>query len=319
MCTSSQIPPLRDRACHTALVPVCPFGRTPSCDVVLRVPDLVHGASSMCSSCLIVHVWWNAQHSGSDQIPNPPQQRIVLRGVHGICSRPWPGLNLRVPLSSPKTSRLHVKPVTCSDQHTARILNRVETNGCLMSPHHTSRRSCLCLGGHSVQRPPPQPRTLMDKNTQSDRMFISFDSHPYGVDTTPTVYGWLHPSVPHAPVVDMDVSSSRLPTSRHVAAWVTHSGSRCSGVSPAPGITYEVSCTRPEWHGCKTLSQIVVCSLRHVVVSRMVPDVWYPRHSQVLDASFSSVVRPSLVHAAHTRGRCLRRGSPPHVTITVSG
>jgi len=154
--------PLRDRACHTALVPVCPFGRTPSCDVVLRVPDLVHGAPSMCSSCLIVHVWWNAQHSGSDQIPNPPQQRIVLRGVHGICSRPWPGLNLRVPLPSPKTSRLYVKPVTCSDQHTARILNRVETNDCLMSPHHTSRRSCLCLGGHSVQRP-PQPRTLMDK------------------------------------------------------------------------------------------------------------------------------------------------------------
>ena len=39
---------------------------------------------------------------------------------------------------------------------------------------------------------------------------------------------------------------------RVVAAWVTHSGSRC-GASLTSVITHEVSCVRPEWHGCKTL------------------------------------------------------------------
>lgn len=64
-----------------------------------------------------------------------------------------------------------------------------------------------------------------------------------------------------------------------------------------------MSCNRPEWYGCsKTLSQIVVRSLRHVVAPRMSCDVWYPHHSQVPNASFFSVVRPSLVRAAHTRG-----------------
>ena len=87
--------PPRDRYLSHSLGPVCLFGRTPSCGVVIRVSDLVHSVTpppSMCSSCFIVHVWWNAQHSRSDQMPNP-SQCIVLRGVHGICSRSWPGLD----------------------------------------------------------------------------------------------------------------------------------------------------------------------------------------------------------------------------------
>ena len=63
-----------------------------------------------------------------------------------------------------------------------------------------------------------------------------------------------------------------------------------------------MSCNRPEWYGCKTLSQIVVRSLRHVVAPRMSCDVWYPHRSQVPNASFFSVVRPSLVRAATLGG-----------------
>ena len=124
--------------------------------------------------------------------------------------------------------------------HCTRILNRVRTHGRLMFPHHPSRRPCLCLGGHPAQRSHRQ-------NTQSDRTFISSDPHPYGVDTTPTVYGWLHPSVPHAPVVDMDVSSSRLPTSRRC----------CVDASLRFTVWWCVVCLLRvawmEWHGCKTL------------------------------------------------------------------
>lgn len=55
-----------------------------------------------------------------------------------------------------------------------------------------------CLFGHTHVEYPiwfmtPHNHVPHRQNTQSDRMFISFDSHPYGVDTNPTVYGWLHP------------------------------------------------------------------------------------------------------------------------------
>lgn len=88
-------PPPVTGTCHTALVLCVCLGVHRlavwlfECQIwfiVLPPPP------SMCSSCFIVHVWWNAQHSRSDQMPNP-SQCIVLRGVHGICSRSWPGLD----------------------------------------------------------------------------------------------------------------------------------------------------------------------------------------------------------------------------------
>ena len=113
--------------------------------------------------------------------------------------------------------------------------------------------------------------------------------------------GCTHPS-PHAPVVDMDVSSSRVPNSRRC----------CMGASlrfTVWCVSYLmhhtwgcVPCVYCGWRGCKTLSQIVVRSLRHVVVPRMARDVWYSHHSRVPNASFFSVVRPSLVHAVHSGG-----------------
>lgn len=49
-------------------------------------------------------------------------------------------------------------------------------------PHRTSRRSCLCLGGRLAQQPLPTTThpPPVDKTLGPDRMFISFDSHPYG-------------------------------------------------------------------------------------------------------------------------------------------
>ena len=69
------------------------------------------------------------------------------------------------------------------------------------------------------------------QNTQSDRMFISFTPHPYGVDTNPTVYGWLHPS----------------------ALTCTYCGHRCAIISG----THLASLL----HGCPTQVHGVVCLL----------------------------------------------------------
>ena len=145
-----------------------------------------------------------------------------------------------------------------------------------------------CLFGHTHVECPiwfmtPHNHAPHRQNTQSDRMFISFDSHPCDVkhrfhrvrmvaSVCPTCTCCGHGCV---------IISGYPP--RVVAAWVTHLGSRCGGVSPTSGITHDVMCrVVPEWHGCKTLSQIVVRSSRHVVAPRMVSDVWHPHRSQVL-------------------------------------
>ena len=163
--------PPRDRYLLHSLGPVCLFGRTPSCGVVIRVSDLVHSVTpphpcvlhASSSTC-------GGTHNTQGQIrcpilPNALCFVAFMASVH-VHGQDWTfkcPCPLRRRLASMSTRDMEW-PTHCT------------------FPHRTSRRSCLCLGGRLAQQPLPTTThpPPVDKTLGPDRMFISFDSHPYG-------------------------------------------------------------------------------------------------------------------------------------------
>lgn len=132
---------------------------------------------------------------------------------NGVSSVSWHG---HVGIDAPRDRYLsHSIGPTCLFGHT-----HVECPICFVTPHN-----------HAPHR----------QNTQPDRMFISFDSHPYGVDTDPPPCTDGYTRLPHMHPLWTWVCHHLGYPPRVVAAWMPHSGSRC-GVSPASGITHEVMC-----------------------------------------------------------------------------
>ena len=200
--------------------------------------------------------------------------------------------------------------------HCTRILNRVRTHGRLMFPHHPSRRPCLCLGGHPAQRP-------------------SWTKHPVRSDVhlfrfTPVWCGhqphrvWMAAPVCHPPP--------------------PHTCTRCGHGCVIISVTHLASLLRrclTQVHG------VVVC--RVSAPSGMDGVAWmqntqsdrgsftpgtslclvWPMMSGTRTAAFASAQRIIFPSGSSVTGSCsthseqikvrLCCGSPPHVTITVSG
>ena len=154
----------RDRYLSHSIGPVCLFGCTPSCGVVLRVSYLVHIVLPPP-----IHVFFMLHRP---RVVERTTLKVRLNTqsspTHCASWRSWHLFTFMVriePLSALCPPRRRLACMSTYDmgdtRHTARILNRVGTHGCLMFPRHPSRRSCLCLwrascSTHPIDKTPSQ-------------------------------------------------------------------------------------------------------------------------------------------------------------------
>lgn len=211
------------------------------------------------------------------------------------------------------------RPVTWNTRHTARILNRVGTHDCPMFPHHPSRRSCLCLRtseGILLNAPHGQ-------NTQSDRMFISFNSHPCDakhrfhcvrvVAPTPLhmhlLWTWMCHHLGYPPRVTL---LHGCLTQVHGVVCLLPQTSRMRSCVVYPPRVARVQNTQSDRDSFTSARRCVSYFLRCPVLTS------FAGVQHIIFLGGSSVTGSCSTHSGRIGVR-LRCSSSPHVTITVSG